>query len=646
MGLLSRKKTPKPEDYNETRTYCYDTPEDRISTAEWLFQQAKNERSEKEYEWRLYNEYYNFLHDTHKETAESKSELGVLHRPCAVPDPFIMVESQITPGIPTPEFHGRDDDLDSKKAKIREFAVRFVVENNRVEDKNTSNERRLKKYGDAFWKAYWDKDMPCGPALGDIRVTDIPLDDIYPDPTTYDLQDGEYVDYVYTMHKLKFWRTYCGILKKNGYTLDDIQMSAYREKEDLLSLYDGGTGCREDLVQILEHWFKQPFDDPNGKFEAGDIACSIQAGGVELLYIPKYWKETGEQCKLFPFVHYWCIKDETQFWNKGEIESIIGFVDAADRELETGLLNDEMTANDIVLIEEGALADGAEFTNIPGSEVRVRQGRMNGVARLGGLHDGVAALNMIGWLQEQIQRTNRNYDTNNGQETARVTTASGLLQLRADAQVQQSLKKSDRNKGFERLYELIDWLCLEFYDSERMLFIGAKDKGEEAQTISFDRNALKVTINPIVDAFTNEVIVPEKSYYPRVDVTVTAGDGLTKDPATTVEILDKLANAPVTADNYKLIAAELEYLDIPQKNDIINEWKNKFAPAVPPEIVEALGSNPELLEFVTEAITGKLDTAPEQPEPAVMPGAGQQGLGGPAVNEITAEDVPMGLPML
>lgn len=300
-------------------------------------------------------------------------------------------------------------------------------------------------------------------------------------------------------------------------------------------------------------------------------------------------------------------------------------VDAGDKELAIGLMNDAMMANDMILAEEGALVPGEEITNIPGSVVKVKQGRIGSVARLGGLGNGVNATAMVNWLQNQIQRTNRNYDTNNGQETARVTTASGLLQLRSDAAAQQELKKADRNKGFCRLYELIDWLCLEFYDEDRMLFIGAQKKGEEPETIKYnsgDFGMAQFTLDPLTGVLLDEVTGREIAsaeeaalYYPRVDVTVTAGDALTKNPATTIEILDKLAAVQVTADNYKLLAAELDYLDIPQKNDIINEWKQKFEPVVPPEIMQALGDNPELLAMVQQAIDGTLEEEVPQTAP-------------------------------
>ena len=584
MGLF--KRTPTPEGYEKGRIYDYSTAEGRVATAEWLFQQAKDERAVREAEWRRYNDYYNFAHDAAREMAEALEESGLPWTPACVPDPYIMVESQIEPEIPVPEFHGRDNDLDGKKAKERELAVRYLIEENRLNDLNTANERRLRKLGDAFWKAYWDETMPCGDRKGNIRIRDVAVQDVYPDPTAgpEGIQNGEYVFYIYTMHKLKFWRLYHDALKKQDKALDDVVgVAQYREADDILEPYTQSTAARDDLVQIMEFWYRQPFDTKDAK--AGAVGCSVQAGGVELRHIPNYWVKLGAQCELFPFVHYWCIRDETQFWNKSELEPILPLVDAADRELATGLFNDAMTANDVVILEEGALAPGEEFTNVPGAVVRVNQGRGGGIARLGGLSDGVKSLSMVGWLLNQIQRANRNYDSNNGQETARVTTASGLMQLRADALTQQKIKSADRNAGFCRLYELLDKLALEYFDDDRLLFIGAKQPGGAGETVVYNSANYAMESGALVDPLTGETIRAGQLYYPRVDVTVSVGTALGRSPAATVEVLEKLIATKVTADNWKLLAAELDYLDIPQKQEIVAEWKDRFEPAQvdPPE---------------------------------------------------------------
>lgn len=618
MNLFRKKeKTPDPETYKNGRVYDYTTEEGRVATAEWLFEQAKNERTAVEDGWVRNEGYYSFVHAAAAEMREALEEQGIDWTPAVVPDPFIQVESQLVPEVPQPEFHGRDDDADGEKARRREFAVRYIVEENRINDMNTSNERRLRKLGDAFWKAYWDETMPCGEQSGNIRIKDVSPEDFYPDPTAgrEGLEACEYVDYVYTMHKLKFWRLYHDVLEKKGILLEDLLQTQYRVEDGLFEPVTSGTLARDDMVQILEHWYRNPRDTKEAP--AGAIGCTMQAGGVEIKWIPNYWEKTGRQCRLFPFIHYWCIRDETQFWNRSELDPILSLVDAADRQIAIGQLNDAMMANDIVLVEEGALADGSEFTNVPGAQVTVKQGRMGGVARLGGLNNGIQSVSAVNWFLDQIQRTSRNYDSNNGRETARVTTASGLLQLRGDAETQQKLKKADRDAGFCRLYELLDWLALEYFDDDRLLFIGAKKKGEQPQSLTYNGDAFARRAGVKVDMLTAAVTDEGFDYYPRVDVTVTAGDGLSKNPATTVEVLDKLAASQITADNWELLAAELEYLDIPQKQEIIESWRRKFAPTVPPEVTQALESDPELLAAVQEAVQANASAVGT--EPAVLP---------------------------
>lgn len=615
MNLFWKKeKTPDPETYKNGRVYDYTTEEGRVATAEWLFEQAKNERTAVEDGWVRNEGYYNFVHAAAAEMREALEEQGIDWTPAVVPDPFIQVESQLVPEVPQPEFHGRDDDADGEKARRREFAVRYIVEENRINDMNTSNERRLRKLGDAFWKAYWDETMPCGEQSGNIRIKDVSPEDFYPDPTAgrEGLEACEYVDYVYTMHKLKFWRLYHDVLEKKGILLEDLLQTQYRVEDGLFEPVTSGTLARDDMVQILEHWYRNPCDTEEAP--AGAIGCTMQAGGVEIKWIPNYWEKTGRQCRLFPFIHYWCIRDETQFWNRSELDPILSLVDAADRQIAIGQLNDAMMANDIVLVEEGALADGSEFTNVPGAQVTVKQGRMGGVARLGGLNNGIQSVSAVNWFLDQIQRTSRNYDSNNGRETARVTTASGLLQLRGDAETQQKLKKADRDAGFCRLYELLDWLALEYFDDDRLLFIGAKKKGEQPQSLTYNGDDFARRAGVRVDMLTAAVTDEGFDYYPRVDVTVTAGDGLSKNPATTVEVLDKLAASQITADNWELLAAELEYLDIPQKQEIIESWRRKFAPTVPSEVTQALESDPELLAAVQEAVQANAAAT----EPAAM----------------------------
>lgn len=565
--------------------YDYSTREMREETADALFRRAKNARTAVEIEWEKCNDYYNGIHDATKEMVEYCRANDVPWIPANMPDPYILVETQINPNVPEPEFRGRDDDLDSKKAKQREFAVRYIIENNRLSDMNTRNERRLLKLGDAFWKAYWDRDMRCGVNEGDIRIRDIPTEAIFPDPAIRDggLQDGQYVDYVYTMHKVKFCQVFRRELEELGLTADDILTEDYVSHTGVFDLTTAINDL-DDTVQVLEHWFRQPCDteEDGERVPAGAVACSILAGGRELRYIPNYWKRTCKQNSLFPFVHYWRIQDENRFWNKSELMPILELVDAADRKLAMSILNDTFLANDIILVEDSALADGEEFTNEPGAVIHLKQNRMGGVQRLGGLQSIANGAMGVEFFKNQIERASRNYDINQGKETTKVTTATGLAMMRQDAQSQADIKGADRDAGFERLYELLDWLALEFFDDDRMLFIGADEmKDRTPQAMPFNADSFTAVMPKVLDGAGN-VVREEWQYFPRVDVTITAGDSIAHGKAQTLQALQALTQSQITAENWKLFAAQLELIDLPGKQEIINEWQQRFAvPAMP-----------------------------------------------------------------
>lgn len=560
--------------------YDYSTREMREETADALFRRAKNARTAVEIEWERCNDYYNGIHDATKEMVEYCRANDVPWIPANMPDPYILVETQINPNVPEPEFRGRDDDLDSAKAKQREFAVRYIIENNRLSDMNTRNERRLLKLGDAFWKAYWDRDMRCGVNEGDIRIRDIPTEAIFPDPAIRDggLQDGQYVDYVYTMHKVKFCQVFRRELEELGLTADDILTEDYVSRTGVFDLTTAINDL-DDTVQVLEHWFRQPCDteEDGERVPAGAVACSILAGGRELRYIPNYWKRTCKQNRLFPFVHYWRIQDENRFWNKSELTPILELVDAADRKLAMSILNDTFLANDIILVEDSALADGEEFTNEPGAVIHLKQNRMGGVQRLGGLQSIANGAMGVEFFKSQIERASRNYDINQGRETTKVTTATGLAMMRQDAQSQADIKGADRDAGFERLYELLDWLALEFFDDDRMLFIGADEMKDRApQAMPFNADSFTAVMPRVLDAAGN-VVREEWQYFPRVDVTITAGDSIAHGKAQTLQALQALTQSQITAENWKLFAAQLELIDLPGKQEIIDEWQQKFA---------------------------------------------------------------------
>ena len=177
--------------------------------------------------------------------------------------------------------------------------------------------------------------------------------------------------------------------------------------------------------------------------------------------------------------------------------------------------------------------------------------------------------------------------------------------LRADGREQSDIKRADRNAGFERLYELLDWLSLEFFDDDRMLYLGAPEgKSAPGQRMIYNSADFARTL-PEVRSLTGEVVRPLREFFPRVDITVQAADGARRDRQTTLQALDSLTRSNITAENWRIFAAELEILDIPDRQEIVGEWERRFeTPAentTPPQTPAAGQGSLESGEVVTLA---------------------------------------------
>ena len=83
-------------------------------------------------------------------------------------------------------------------------------------------------------------------------------------------------------------------------------------------------------------------------------------------------------------------------------------------------------------------------------------------------------------------------------------------------------------------------------------------------------------------------------YFPRVDVSITAVDGVMQGKQATLETLERLSGSSVTAENWKLFAAQLDLLNLPGRQEIIEDWSRRFAEAAPPAEAAERGETEEI----------------------------------------------------
>ncbi len=537
--------------------YCYSTGLEREETAAFLFDCAKKSKQNKQSYWDKMRRYYDGEHDIRQTGLEFARRASLPWLASQSTDGYIHVETQIQPALPSFEFNPRDKS-DVDKAKQREKIVKFIVDNNDLEYKNSRNERSLNIYGSAAYKVCWDSKARFGTDEGDVAVERADIRRIYTDPSARDVDSCEYIAYVYPMHRERAKRVFEADIESKGASFEDY---LYEDS----GFFDGSINSDSfdadgDCVTVTEWWFRQPSDGEcrilrkedgitTGRFykwKAGDIALSLLINGKEVRYIPKYWTNTSYNS--FPFVIYSKLPDENSIWGKSELEQIIPLIDAKDRELAFAQLNSAFSSNDIILAEENALCEGEELDNSPGTVWKLRPGMTGKVSRLGNMAAAQGGLySNAGMWQSFIESTTGNFEVSQGKEPSNVTTATGIALLNERSESRKSLKNADRNAGFKRLFVLIDMTALENYNDGRIIKCGFGE--DEGFVYSFGGFVRKTR---------------QTRYIPSLDVSIHVGNAVSNSKAFTVSALSSLMHAKIDESNYEFVKAYLRAIDIPE----------------------------------------------------------------------------------
>jgi hypothetical protein len=151
-----------------------------------------------------------------------------------------------------------------------------------------------------------------------------------------------------------------------------------------------------------------------------------------------------------------------------------------------------------------------------------------------------------------IKETLGNYDYMQGDYSTNVTTATGLALLSDMASARRSTKNVCKKAGFAELYRMIDVFALEFFTKEKAELV----LGDGAKT--------------------SEEYFAEYGYIPKIDVRVHIVDGVESSRSYTAAALSELAAMDINEENYPLVRAYINALDIPEKAAITAELDGKF----------------------------------------------------------------------
>lgn len=545
-GLFSRK-TNRPDGL-----YDFSSPLSREDTIGCLLENSSQARNKKELYWRKMRRYYDGVHDINHATSVFCDDMNIPWTPAQSPDGFVHVESQIDPELPGFEFAPQGD-ICIHSAKIREETVRRICEINSLADMNIKAERSLGINGSAVWKVCWGQNPISNEYSSEVVITNPSPEQIYIDPSAETVDSAEYIAYVYPMHKQKARR----VFEKDIKAASD-SFESYLSGSTKGVMYEGEYED-DDTLTVTEFWFRQPKNshgNSHTEYKAGDIALSVLINGKEVKYIPKYWQNID--CGMFPFVIYSKIPEKGSVWGKSELEQIIPLIDAADRELTFAQLNSAFCSNDVILAEENAFSEGQIPDNSPGAVWKLRPGMMGKVQRLGNMSSSQSGqFNSYTMWQNMMQQATGNFDINQGKEPARVITASGIALMNERSKTRQMLKKAGRSEGFKRLYKLIDFTAIEFYEKGRN--VNTKDS-----SYNYDRSHFEVCSHGV-------------NYIPDLDIKIHIGDGIANSKAFTVSAINSLISANINKDNYKFVKAYIDLIGLPMRNEICEFLDNKYS---------------------------------------------------------------------
>ena len=207
----------------------------------------------------------------------------------------------------------------------------------------------------------------------------------------------------------------------------------------------------------------------------------------------------------------------------------------------------------VLVYEENAFAPDSFPDNRPGAVWKLRPGMADKVKRLGGLaSDSTAHYEIVERYRTIIKDTLGNYDYMQGDYSTNVSTATGLAILSDMASARKNAKNVCKKAGFAELYRLIDIFALEFFTKEKAeLVLGGGTK-------------------------TSTEYFAEYGYIPKIDVRIRIGDGVENSRSFTATALAELAAMSINEENYPLVRAYINALDIPEKSAITAELDEKF----------------------------------------------------------------------
>lgn len=226
---------------------------------------------------------------------------------------FELLEASIDTNIPqpfvTPEFQCEHH---VRNARRIENLIKMLLDKKPFENYNDSQERTVKKLGSAGMNLEWDIDVGTHTTVGEVDVTPLRPQNIYPQPGLVDINGCDYVFINYLTTRSELMRRY-------SLTQDDVEGTEFDPTYEIETQETDSAhpASDEDVVTLTVMWYR------NSK---GDICRFAYSGDLVLEDDDDYYSRKVEYCKTCGRRRQICEKDECNkpnyFMNKLDYEEL------------------------------------------------------------------------------------------------------------------------------------------------------------------------------------------------------------------------------------------------------------------------------------------------------------------------------------
>lgn len=205
----------------------------------------------------------------------------------------MMIEALIDLSVPEPDLRAVSPDDENAMQLLNKYMHYVSHSDNDLEEINLENERRVKKFGGAFYKVHWNNAIKYGQYVGDIEISNPHPKYIIPNAGAINWKDDLEHYHLVSNRTIKYIRR-----RWPDVTKDELEDKAFLYKE-----YDklNEEGPRNEGITSESNLNRYSIVETTFRDEDGDICKLWWSGDLLLEYIPKfYWHrdEDGEPTRV------------------------------------------------------------------------------------------------------------------------------------------------------------------------------------------------------------------------------------------------------------------------------------------------------------------------------------------------------------